>query len=147
MKNPKQLQKSTTNYYYGQRATTNNAGYINHLKKTLNGTRNKIKTVGRKIFFFFFCKFYPTKTPVITVIIIKNGKTEIPAMISQNTENKITRFFLKQIKKYIKIECVLKSFKKFRPKRRNGIQTWIFKNNKFQNTNNPKKNPWFWANN
>ena len=45
-------------------------------------------------------KFYPTKTPITTVMIIKIGKSEILKLISQNTENTISTSFANRIKKY-----------------------------------------------
>ena len=45
-------------------------------------------------------KLYPTKTPVTAVMIIKIGKSEILALITQNTENMI------RIKKYLGNECI-----------------------------------------
>ena len=43
-------------------------------------------------------KFYPTKTPITAVMIIKIGKSKIPTLITQNTENKISTLFANRIK-------------------------------------------------
>ena len=51
-------------------------------------------------------RFYPTKTPVTTVMMIKIGKSEIPALITQNTENIISTSFANRIKKYLDNECI-----------------------------------------
>ena len=51
-------------------------------------------------------RFYPTKTPVTAVMIIKIGKSEIPALITQNTENIISTSFANRIKKYLDNECI-----------------------------------------
>ena len=55
--------------YHGQHAATTNAGYIDHLKKTLNGIKKK---VGKKP--NISNRLYPTGTPVTAVIMIKIGK-------------------------------------------------------------------------
>ena len=51
-------------------------------------------------------KFYPTKTPVTTILMIKTGKSKIPALIIQNTENMISILFANRIKKYLDNECI-----------------------------------------
>ena len=51
-------------------------------------------------------RFYSTKTPVTTVMIIKIGKSEIPALITQNTENMISTSFVNRIRKYLNNECI-----------------------------------------
>ena len=48
-------------------------------------------------------KFYPTKTPVTAVMIIKNGKSEILALI---TENMMSISFANRIKRYLNSECI-----------------------------------------
>ena len=44
-------------------------------------------------------KFYPTKTPVTAVMIIKIEKSKIPKLITQNTEIMISISFANRIKK------------------------------------------------
>ena len=44
-------------------------------------------------------KFYPTETPVTAVMMIKIGKSDVPALITQNTENMISISFANRIKK------------------------------------------------
>ena len=51
-------------------------------------------------------KFYPIKTPVTAVMMIKIGKSEIPALITQNTENMMSISFANRIKKYLDNECI-----------------------------------------
>ena len=51
-------------------------------------------------------KFYLTKTPVTAVMMIKIKKSEIPALITQNTENMISISFANRIKKYLDNECI-----------------------------------------
>ena len=51
-------------------------------------------------------KFYPTKTPVTAVMMIKIGKSEIPALITQDTENIISISFANRIKKYLDNEYI-----------------------------------------
>ena len=51
-------------------------------------------------------RFYLTKTPVTAIIMIKIGKFEIQALITQNTENMISISFASRIKKYLDNECI-----------------------------------------
>ena len=51
-------------------------------------------------------RFYPTETSVTAVMIIKIGKSEIPALITQDTENIISTSFENRIKKYLDNECI-----------------------------------------
>ena len=51
-------------------------------------------------------RFYLTKTPVTAVMMIKIGKSKIPALITQNTENIISTSFANRIKKYLDNECI-----------------------------------------
>ena len=51
-------------------------------------------------------KFYPTETPVTAVIMINIGKSEVPALITQNTENIMSTSFANRIKKYWDNECI-----------------------------------------
>ena len=51
-------------------------------------------------------KLYPTETPVTAVMMIKIGKSEIPTLITQNTENMISTSFANRIKKYLNNECI-----------------------------------------
>ena len=51
-------------------------------------------------------RFYPTETPVAAVMIINIGKSKIPALITQNTENVISTSFASRIKKYLDNECI-----------------------------------------
>ena len=51
-------------------------------------------------------KFYPIKTPVTAVMMIKIGKSEIPTLITQNTENMISTSFANRIKRYLDNECI-----------------------------------------
>ena len=68
----------------------------------LNGIQKK--TFGKNP--NIYNKFYPTETPVTAVVMIKIGKSEIPALIIQNTENIISTSFANQIKKYLDNECI-----------------------------------------
>ena len=51
-------------------------------------------------------RFYPTETPITAVMIINIGKSEIPALITQETENMISISFANQIKKYLDNEYI-----------------------------------------
>ena len=51
-------------------------------------------------------KFYPAETPIIAVIMINIGKSEIPALITQDTENVMSILFASRIKKYLDNECI-----------------------------------------
>ena len=51
-------------------------------------------------------KFYPTETPVTAVTMIKIKKSEIPALITQNTENIISISFANRMKKHLDNECI-----------------------------------------
>ena len=51
-------------------------------------------------------KLYPTETPVTAVMMIKIGKSEIPALITQDTENMMSTSFANRIKKYLNNECI-----------------------------------------
>ena len=51
-------------------------------------------------------KFYPTETPVTAVMMINIGKSEIPALITQDTENVISTSFATRIKKYLDHEYI-----------------------------------------
>ena len=51
-------------------------------------------------------RFYSTKTPVTAVMMINIGKSEIPTLITQNTENMISTSFAIRIKKYLDNECI-----------------------------------------
>ena len=51
-------------------------------------------------------KFYPTKTPVTAVMIIKIGKSEIPALMTQHTENIMSISFANRTKKYLDNEYI-----------------------------------------
>ena len=78
-------------------------GYTDHLKKTLNGIQ-KIKIFEKKP--NISNRLYPTKTLVTAVMMIKIGKSKIPALITQNTENMISILFANRIKKYLDNECI-----------------------------------------
>ena len=51
-------------------------------------------------------KFYPIKIPVTAVMMIKIGKSEIPILITQNTENIMSTLFANRIKKCLDNECI-----------------------------------------
>ena len=51
-------------------------------------------------------KFYPTKIPVTAIMMIKIGKSDIPALITQNMENMISTSFANRMKKYLDNECI-----------------------------------------
>ena len=51
-------------------------------------------------------KFYQTKTPVTAVMMINIGKSKIPALITQDTENMMSISFATRIKKYLDNECI-----------------------------------------
>ena len=51
-------------------------------------------------------RFYPTETPVTAVMMINIGKSEVPALITQDTENVISISFATRIKKYLDNECI-----------------------------------------
>ena len=51
-------------------------------------------------------RFYLTETSVTAVMIIKIRKSEIPALIIQDTENIITTSFANRITKYLNNECI-----------------------------------------
>ena len=71
-------------------------------QKTLNGIREK--KIGKKP--SMSNKFYPMKTPITAVMMNKIGKSEIPVLITQNTENMISTSFANRIKKYLDNECI-----------------------------------------
>ena len=74
-------------------------------KKTLNGIQKNIyKKTGKKP--NISNKFYPTKTPDPAVMMIKIGKSEIPTLITRNTENIISTSFENRIKKCLDNECI-----------------------------------------
>ena len=51
-------------------------------------------------------RFYPTKKPVTVVMMMKIGKSEILALIIQNTENMMSTLFANRIKKYWDNQCI-----------------------------------------
>ena len=51
-------------------------------------------------------RFYLTETPVTAVMMINIGKSKVPALITQNTENVISTSFASRIKKYLDNECI-----------------------------------------
>ena len=51
-------------------------------------------------------KLYSTETPVTAVIMIRIGKSEIPALITQNTENTMSTSFANRTKKYLDNESI-----------------------------------------
>ena len=51
-------------------------------------------------------RFYPTETPVTAIITINIGKTKVPALITQNTENIMSTSFENRIKKFLDNECI-----------------------------------------
>ena len=51
-------------------------------------------------------RFYSTKTPISAVMMVKIGKSEIPALIIQNTENIISTSFANRIAKYLDNEYI-----------------------------------------
>ena len=50
--------------------------------------------------------FYPTKTSITAVMIIKFGKSEISALITQDTENIMSMSFANRITKYLDNKCI-----------------------------------------
>ena len=53
-----------------------------------------------------FNKFYLTETLITAVMMIEIGKLEIPALITQITENIMSTSFANRIKKYLDNECI-----------------------------------------
>ena len=51
-------------------------------------------------------KIYPLKTPVTAVMMVKIGKSEIPALITQDTENIISTSFANRIERYLDNEYI-----------------------------------------
>ena len=51
-------------------------------------------------------RFYPTETPVTTVMMINIGKSEVPALITQDTENVMSTSFASRITRYLDNECI-----------------------------------------
>ena len=51
-------------------------------------------------------KLYPIKTPVTAVMMINIGKSKIPALITQDTENMMSISFATRIKRYLDNECI-----------------------------------------
>ena len=51
-------------------------------------------------------RFYPTKTQVTAVMIINIWKSEVPALITQDTENMMSTSFANRIKRYLDNECI-----------------------------------------
>ena len=51
-------------------------------------------------------KFYPTKTPVTAVMVVKIKKSKIPGLITQNTKNTISTSLANRIKKYLDTEYI-----------------------------------------
>ena len=90
-------------------------------------------------------KFYPTETPVTAVMMIKIGKSEIPALIIQNTENMMSISFANRIKKYLDNEYIRVGKKIIQhvtiesKHRFLGFTSFKFKKN--------QKISWFWVNN
>ena len=50
--------------------------------------------------------FYPTETPITAIMMINIGKSKIPALITQDTENVMSILFASRIKKYLDNECI-----------------------------------------
>ena len=100
IKEPEPVKKSIKRIYHKQYTTTTNAGYTDYLKAILNGIQKKL---GKKPSISY--KFYPTKTSVIAVMVIKIGKTRILALVTQNTENTMSTFVANRIIKYLNTEC------------------------------------------
>ena len=51
-------------------------------------------------------RFYPTETPVTAVMMVNIGRSEIPALITQDTENVMSTSFASRITKYLDNECI-----------------------------------------
>ena len=51
-------------------------------------------------------RLYPTKTTVTAVIMIKIGKSKVPALITQDTENVMSISFANRITRYLDNECI-----------------------------------------
>ena len=91
-------------------------------------------------------RFYPTKTPVTAVMMIKIGKSEIPALITQNTENIISTSFANRITKYLDNECIRtgkKTIQNVTIESKHGF----LKSINFKLKNKINKNSWSWVNN
>ena len=103
-------------------------------KKKIFGTKPNISN-----------EFYPTNTPVTAVMMIKIKKSEIPALITQNTENIISTSFANRIKKYLDNEYIRigeKTIQYVTIESKHGfLKSTSFKLKK------SKKKSWFWVNN
>ena len=90
-------------------------------------------------------KFYPPKTPVTAIMMIKTGKSEIPALIIQNTENMMSTSFASRIKKYLDNEYIRigeKTIQYVTIESKHGfLKSTSFKLKEI------KKKSWFWVNN
>ena len=73
-------------------------------KKNVKWYPKKKKILGKKP--NISNRFYPTETPVTAVMMINIGKSKIPALITQNTENMMSTSFANEIKKYLDNECI-----------------------------------------
>ena len=73
-------------------------------KKTVKWYPKKNKKLGKKP--SISNRFYPTETPVTAVIMVKIGKSEVPALITQDTENMMSISFANRIKKYLDNEYI-----------------------------------------
>ena len=60
-------------------------------KKYVKWYPKKIKNIGKKA--KYIKQILSDKTPITTVMTIKIGKSEIPALVTQNTENMMTISF------------------------------------------------------
>ena len=94
--------KSTIGIYHGQHAATINVGYTDHLKKYVKWYPKKVKEKKPSLSY----RFYLSETPVIAVMVIKIGKSNIPGLITQDTENIMSTLFVNRIEKYLNTECI-----------------------------------------
>ena len=78
-------------------------GYTDHLKRILNGIQKKLKNWEEAK---HFKQILFNGAPVTAVMMIKIGKSKIPTLITQDTENMMSTSFANRIKKYLDNECI-----------------------------------------
>ena len=79
-------------------------GIHRSFKENVKWYPKKKKILGKKL--SISNRFYPTETPVTAVIMINIGKSEVPALITQDTENVISKTFVNRIKGYLDKEYI-----------------------------------------
>ena len=79
-------------------------GIHRSFKENVKWYPKKKKILGRKP--NISNRFYPTETPVTAVMMINIGKSEVPALITQDTENVMSTSFASRITGYLDNECI-----------------------------------------